>query len=126
VEAWPDGRDAKTESTVVMALLPSEFAELEPFAAKWSLATERERYHERLTSSMEDMQAFYEVTFPRADDARKYLDQFPLDALPDDATHLLHLLYSLISVSFAVECWKQPHVPDSGAAYLDLVLESTP
>jgi hypothetical protein len=29
-------------------------------------------------------------------------------------------------VSFAVECWKQPHVPDSGAAYLDLVLEPTP
>ena len=46
--------------------------------------------------------------------------------LPDDALHLLHLLYSLISVSFAVECWKQPHVPDSGAAYLDLVREPTP
>jgi len=25
-------------------LLPSEFSDLEPFAAKWCLATERERY----------------------------------------------------------------------------------
>jgi hypothetical protein len=29
-------------------------------------------------------------------------------------------------VSFAVECWKQPNVPDSGAAYLDLVKEPVP
>ena len=109
-----------------MALLPSEFADLEPYAATWSLATEHERYTARLSSSMEDMQAFYDAVFPRADAARTYLDQFPLAELPDDALHLLHLLYSLISVSFAVECWKQPHVPDSGAAYLDLVLEPMP
>jgi hypothetical protein len=109
-----------------MAPLPDEFADLEPFAEKWALATERERYATRLSSSMDDMQAFYDAVFPRVDAARKYLDQFPLDALPDDATRLLHLLYSLISVSFAVECWKQPHVPDSGAAYLDLVGEPMP
>ena len=109
-----------------MALLPDEFADVESFATTWALATERERYAARLSSSMDEMQAFYDAVFPRADAARKYLDQFPLDELPDDATRLLHLLYSLIVVSFAVECWKQPHVPDSGAAYLDLVLEPTP
>ena len=42
-----------------------------------------------------------------------------------DALNLLHLLYSLICISFAVECWKQPNVPDSGAAYLDLVKDKT-
>ena len=36
------------------ALLPSEFSDLEPFAAKWSLATEQERYMERLSSSMDE------------------------------------------------------------------------
>jgi hypothetical protein len=110
----------------MMALLPDEFADVESFATTWALATERERYAARLSSTMDEMQAFYDAVFPRADAARKYLDQFPLDELPDDATRLLHLLYSLIVVSFAVECWKQPHVPDSGAAYLDLVLEPTP
>ena len=109
-----------------MAMLPSEFSDLEPFAATWCLPTEHERYAQRLSSSMDDLQAFYDVTFPRAEAAKAYLDTFPLDALPEDATNLLHLLYSLISVSFAVECWKQPHVPDSGAAYLDLVGERTP
>jgi hypothetical protein len=32
-------------------------------------------------------------------------------------------MQSLIMVSFPVEVWKQPRVPDSGAAYLDLVVE---
>ena len=109
-----------------MTMLPSEFSDLEPFAARWSLPSEKERYAERLSSSMDDMQAFYDATFPRAEAAKTYLDTFPLDALPAEATNLLHLLYSLISVSFAVEVWKQPNVPDSGAAYLDLVGEPTP
>jgi hypothetical protein len=32
-------------------------------------------------------------------------------------------MQSLITVSFPVEVWKQPRVPDSGAAYLDVVRE---
>ena len=108
------------------AILPAGFEDLEPYAARWSLATEGERYAERLSSSMDDMEAFYAAAMARADDARAYLDGFPLDELPDDALALLHLLYSLICVSFAVECWKQPNVPDSGAAYLDLVKEPVP
>jgi hypothetical protein len=108
------------------AMLPTEFSDLERFAAKWSLPTEHERYATRLSSSMDEMQEFYDVAFPRAEAAIAYLDQFALDELADDALHLLRLLYSLISISFAVEAWRQPHVPDSGAAYLDLVLEPNP
>ena len=108
------------------AMLPTEFADLEPFAAKWNLPTEHERYATRLASSMDEMQAFYDACFPRAEAAIAYLDQFPLDELPDDALNLMRVLYSLISVSFAVEAWRQPYVPVSGAAYLDLVLEPRP
>ena len=32
-------------------------------------------------------------------------------------------MQSLVMVSFPVEVWKQPRVPDSGAAYLDLITE---
>jgi hypothetical protein len=108
------------------SMLPSEFSDLEPFAAKWCVATEHDRYAERLASTMDEMQAFYDACFPRAEAAIEYCDQFPLDEMPDDALNLLRLLYSLITVSFPVEAWRQPHVPDSGAAYLDLVEEPVP
>jgi hypothetical protein len=105
-----------------MALLPAEFAELEPFA-DWILPTERERYAKRLASTMDEMQAFYEAAFPLLDAANKYLERFGMDDLPDPERNLLLLMMSLVLVSFPVEVWSQPRVPDSGAAYLDLVVE---
>jgi len=108
------------------ALLPDEFADLEPFAADWALPSERERFAKRLASSMEQMQAFYDATFPRAQAALAYLDRLELQKLPERAQNLLLLLYSLVMVSFPVEVWKQPHVPDAGATYLDLVEEPVP
>jgi len=102
--------------------LPAEFSALEPYR-DWCLATEPERYAKRLASSMEEMQAFYDAAFPLLEDAIAYCDKFPLDELPDEARALLHLMQSLVMVSFPVEVWKQARVPDSGAAYLDLVVE---
>ena len=103
-------------------VLPSEFSDLERFS-DWCLATEPERYAKRLASSMAEMQDLYDTCFPRLEDAIAYLDRFPLDELPDDARSLMHLMQSLVMASFPVEVWKQPRVPDSGAAYLNLVQE---
>ena len=108
------------------ALLPSQFAELEPYATTWCLATERERFAQRLASTMDEMQAFYDAFFPRSEEAIAYCEKFPLDELPEDAEQLLYLIYSLVMVSFPVEAWRQPNVPDSGAAYLDLLIEPRP
>ncbi|ABW12710.1 conserved hypothetical protein [Parafrankia sp. EAN1pec] len=107
-------------------LLPGEFADLEPYATVWCLATEAERYGRRLAGSMSEMQEFYDAITPRAEAAIAYCDRFPLDEMPETALNLLHLLYSMISVSFAVEAWKQPRIPDSGAAAVDCVIEPVP
>lgn len=107
------------------ALLPSEFVDLEQFS-EWILPTEPQRYAKRLGSRMSEMQAFYDAITPRAEDAIAYCDKFPLDDLPEDVLNLMHLLYSMIAVSFPVECWKQPQIPDSGATKLDCVYEPVP
>ena len=105
------------------ALLPPEFSDLEPFAKTWCLAGEPERYGKRLASTMDEMQAFYDAVFPRAEAAIAYLDKFPLHELPDNARQLLHLLYSFIMVSFPIEIWKQPYIPDTGTAQFELKIE---
>ncbi|MEZ0363134.1 hypothetical protein ACAG26_05455 [Mycobacterium sp. pUA109] len=106
-------------------LLPPEFADLERFA-DWCLPTEAQRYAKRLASSMVEMLTFYEAIIARAEDALAYCDKFSLQDLPDDVLNLMHLLYSMVTVSFPVECWKQPRVPDSGATTLDCVAEPVP
>ena len=72
------------------------------------------------------MQALYDAAMPRLEDAIEHLDKFPLDDLPDDARALMHLMQSLVMVSFPVEVWSQPRIPDSGNATLDCVAEPVP
>ena len=108
------------------ALLPPHFAELEPWASTWCLATEPERWAKRLRSSMAELQGFYDACFPRAEGAIVYCDRFPLDDMPADAERLLHLLHSLLMVSYAVEVWRQPEVVHGGSARIDRILEPRP
>ena len=103
-------------------MLPAEFAALEPFS-DWVLASEPERYARRLASSMAEMQAFYDAAFPLLEPAMAHLDEFSAGELPEPERTLMLLMMSLVTVSFPVEVWKQARVPDSGAAYLDLVSE---
>jgi hypothetical protein len=109
-----------------VTLLPPEFADLEQYAGSWCLATEPERYAKRLASSMPEMLDFYEAVSPRAEAAMDYLDRLQLPELSNEATNLLHLLYSMIMVSFPVEAWGQPQVPDTGSARFDCFTEPTP
>ena len=108
-----------------MPTLPAEFADLEQYA-DWALPTETERYDKRLASSMAELEAFYDAALPRIDEAMKYLDTFELDQLPEDALKLLHLYCALMTVSFPVEVWRQPRVPDSGASSFDCLVDLKP
>jgi hypothetical protein len=105
--------------------LPSAFAEFEKFT-EWCLPTERERYDKRLSSTMQEMGAFYDAFFPHLEEAIEYCDKFPLDDLPEDVEHLLQLIYSLIMVSMAVEIFKQPKAVDAADAVLDRIGEPVP
>jgi hypothetical protein len=108
------------------AMLPEEFSDLECLAKEWSLPSERGRYDKRLSSSMEEIEAFYRAIAPRAADALAYLDRLDLNDLPDEALNLMRMLYALSTVSFAVDCFKQQRIPDSGSAYLDVIEEPYP
>ena len=103
--------------------LPAGFADLEPQVARWALPTRRERYHQRLTTPFDQIVAFYDAVAPRAEEAIGYLDGRSLDALDEPDTRLLQLLYSFILVSYAVNVFHQPKIPDSGSAFFHCVVE---
>ena len=91
-------------------LLPSTFAELEPFL-DWSLASETERLEKRLASSMDEIQAFYSAMLGRIDEALEHLNGFPLDGMPEPEQRLMNMTLSLAEVWVAVELYKQPDHP---------------
>ncbi len=101
------------------ASLPLEFSELEHLIPEWAIEDGHERYLKRVNSSMDKIQAFYAEVFPRAEEAVAYIDKFDYsEPLPEDVANLRNLLYSLITVSLAVELWKQPRVKHSAKTIL--------
>jgi hypothetical protein len=103
--------------------LPPEFSDLQPFVADWALPTRAQRCEARLSKPFDELVTFYDALAPRAEQATAYLNGLDIDDLPDDATTLLHLLYSMILVSYAVNVFKQNRIPDSGAAFFEMVAE---
>jgi hypothetical protein len=73
-------------------VLPDPFTDLEPFVDAWVLATETERNQKRLTSSMTEIQAFYDAMLPRMEAVLYHLDSYNLTA-----TFPAH--YSLVRMS---------------------------
>jgi len=107
-------------------MLPEKFAELEPFAPTWCLASEAERFERRLSSSMAELTEFYNAFFPRIEEAIEHCQEYPLDDLPEDVANLLRLVYSLVMVAMAVEIFAQPKTIDAADAVLDRVREPAP
>ena len=102
--------------------LPPEFSLLEHLVPDWAIEDGHQRYLKRVNSSMDEIQAFYDAVFPQAEEAVAYIDKFDYaEPLPEDVANLRNLLYSLITVSLAVELWKQPRVKHSAKTILTRV-----
>jgi len=103
-------------------ILPQEFSQLAHLVPDWAIEDGHARYVKRVNSSMEEIQAFYDAVFPYAEEAVAYIDKFDYaEPLPEDVANLRNLLYSLITVSLAVELWKQPRVKHSANTILTRV-----
>lgn len=110
------------ELKLVAPTLPAPFADLERFA-DWALPTLNARFDKRLTSSMEEIQAVYDALLPRVDAMLDFLGDKSFDDYSEEERNLLYLVYALAAISFPVEVWKQPHIPDAGASYIHMLNE---
>ena len=102
--------------------LPPEFSRLEHLVPEWAIEDGHQRYVKRVDSSMPRSRRSTTRCFPIAEEAVAYIDKFDYsEPLPDDVANLRNLLYSLITVSLAVELWKQPRVKHSANTILTRV-----
>lgn len=91
--------------------LPTGFDALQPWVdTGWSLTTETARTEKRHNSEMVEIETFANAMLAEIDRVTVYLNDFSLDALPEDASRLYFLMMSLAEVAPAVELYRQPAV----------------
>lgn len=93
--------------------LPKPFQDLDSFVATWALATQAQRKNQRFSRPIEELRIFHDTLLGRMDEIIAYLNQFPLDELPEDAQRLFYLALSFMEVAPAVEIFGQPNVPEA-------------
>ena len=92
-------------------VLPHQFADLEHLAREWALPTEKERYFKLLSTSIEELRAFYAAVLPRAQAIVDYITPLPADQMPGDARALCDLLLTFVETAYPIELkWKQTNI----------------
>ena len=92
--------------------LPKGFEALAPFAATWgALEHQSQRYVQRQSSTVAELQAFYDAVAPRLDEIFDHLEKFPADNLPPPEALLHRTVMGLTEAGQALEVFGQPGVP---------------
>ena len=92
--------------------LPSGFAELEKFTAKWAKPTEYERAAARRTSSPDELNAFYAAALKQLPAILERIDHYALGKVEGADRELYYIALALAEVAPHVEFYKSnPNVP---------------
>ena len=96
-------------------MLPSQFAELERFAPTWCLATEHERWNQRMSSSMDELRELYDAVLPRVARGDGVLRQVRPRRPARGPVNLLRLVYSFVWCRSPWSCGARPTRPTPAA-----------
>lgn len=83
--------------------LPPGFEDLLEFAPVWAAAAGQERWENRFSQPMPEIERFYLRLLDRAPDIFDHVDQYPLDNLPPATLRLYRLLLSLAHAATSIE-----------------------
>jgi hypothetical protein len=90
--------------------LPEQFKDLEPYT-EWALPTMTARLEKRLASSYESVKAYYDVMLPRIEEILGYLNQFPLNDMPEAEQNLMNMALAFADAISCVEYYRSTRIP---------------
>jgi hypothetical protein len=94
--------------------LPPEYADLQPFMADWCLSNERDRYFKLVSSSLPELQRFFDAIAPRSDEITTRLMAMDVEKLSVEDKNLFWLLMTYVETAHPIELkWKKTDVEDS-------------
>ncbi len=80
-------------------------AGMEADIAAWGLPTTEDRLAKRLKSSMHEIRRFYDAMLPRLPEVIEYLNQFPLQSIPEQDQPMARAALAMCEIDNAVNKW---------------------
>ncbi len=81
-------------------------AAIEPLLDIWGLPSATQRVAKRTASSMEEIRNFYDTMLPHMEEIINYLNQFPLDDLPEKSLPIAYAALAMCEVDNPVR-WNE-------------------
>lgn len=94
------------------------------YVAAWGLPTSTERLHQRVSSTMDQITQFYEALLPWMEEILAYLNQFTLDAMPEEARSVSYVALSMCEVDNPIR-WNEVEL-SSGFRIIDMHEKQSP
>jgi hypothetical protein len=95
-------------------LLPDGFDDLETWAVDWAMPTQNTRWDKRLSSTREELIAFYKALQPRLESILKHVDEYEIGKLPEQSGRLYAMALMMAEIAPNVELYDgDPDVPHS-------------
>lgn len=84
----------------------TDFSELQPYIERWGLLTAAERLQLRVDTDLDELQDFYNAVSPHLEAVIEYLNQYPIDEIPESDKALAYMVLALCEVDDAIHMWK--------------------
>lgn len=83
-----------------------DFSDLEKFIKEWGDVDAHSRLRKRSSAEFSDIKAFYDVIVPHLEEIIEFLNQFPIDDIPEQYQPLAFMALSACEIDDPVNIWK--------------------
>jgi hypothetical protein len=90
-----------------------DFSALAPYISEWGLPSVSARIEKRVTSSIEELQGFHAAMLPRLQEIIEFLNQFPLNEIPEEHQPLKNAALFMLHAERPVTKWQTPILADA-------------
>lgn len=84
-----------------------DFSDLDPIINEWNIDTVEGRIRKRTESTLEEMQKFHDALLPRLEEIITFLNQFPVEEIPEEYQYLKNAALSILHVDRPVNKWQR-------------------
>lgn len=85
-----------------------KFPELDEFVNSWGLSTAHERLVRRSNATMDEIRSFYDAITPKLEEVIDFLNEFPIDKIPEEYLALSYTALAVCEIDDAVNVWHAP------------------